>query len=433
MKFPSLLAGAGLLVLVYLLAKNVFDESTAFWAVLVCMASHHFGKLVWFARTDMVMVFGLYLAIYIVLCTNRPWLVKTLSVGFVMGLDYLAKGPAGPSLFAVWLLVWTYREGYFRRPKKWVGIIPGALVFIAIAGGWLLLVWDKPLFREVVLSEELAARVPGMAKKADPFYYYLPLLFVRIAPWTLLAIAALWNARKKPDWRNSQFLMWWALGMLILLSLVPEKRHDLLLPVYPPIFILAGLGIRYLTEPTVSNWLSWITWFFAAVLILLPPAALFLMKGVLTPWVWLMPAMAAMSGIVAVFIFKSRSKKAFIMVCLGLVIAHGLYHFGLGNNHPLHLYADLKEFTAPIRDASRNGEVLVWKTHPLISYELGIHRQDGNLEDLKNEKLKWLITEEPLAEKIIDATGWRLKEHSSFIKKERFAKINARLYAVEED
>ena len=73
MKLPSLLAGTGLLVLVFLIAERLFNKDTAFWAVVALMASHHFIKLIWFARTDMLMVFSLYLAVYFLLFLRSSW------------------------------------------------------------------------------------------------------------------------------------------------------------------------------------------------------------------------------------------------------------------------------------------------------------------------------------------------------------------------
>ncbi len=429
MKLPSLLSAMGLLVLIYLLAARFFDESAAFWAVLACMASHHFIKLAWFARTDMLMTFGLYLAIYLALFMRSSW-GGPVVVGLLMGINYLIKGPAGPVLFAAWLIMWMAVERRSLRPALFLRAVTGALLFLIIAGAWLAAMWNQPQFQSVVIGQELSARIPGVAHEVDPFYYYVPLLFQRIAPWSLVAIVTLFFALKRVEREKAIFCAFWALSMLVLLSLVPEKRHDLLLPVYPPIFILAGLGLRYFTEPALSRHGGWILWPVSAALIFFPALVPFLLKGNSSAWVLIFISMACLLGIMAAFQTRRKSATAIVWACAGIIVFHGLYYHGVANRRPIDLYERLEAFTAPVKQDARRGEVLVWREHPLMSYELGLSRPDGDLSGLAEEKPRWLITERALAPEIEKATGWRLTEKAALTVNERFTKIDARLYEV---
>ena len=430
MKLPSLLAGAGLLVLIYLLARRLFNESTAFWATLACMASHHFVKLVWFARTDMLMVFGLYLAIYLFFVLNSPWW-KSAVMGLLMGANYLIKGPAGPSFFGVWLLVWAFEGGYLFKPARWTYLVPGFLIFTAIAGWWLASVWNMPQFRNVVLIEELGSRVPGLGSEVDAFYYYVPLLFARIAPWSLVAMITLLAAQKRLEWQHARFVALWALGMFVFLSFIPVKRHDLLLPVYPPVFILAGLGLHYFTESQAVKTFKWLVWALAVPLIVLPGVFPLLMKPHVTPLLWVMAFAVCGCGAAAALCARKPSSAAIVWLCAGAIIIHGLYHHGLGNSHPVDLYARLEKFTAPVKEDATHGKVVVWGTHPLVSYELSLHQRIGNAGDLKKYKPEWLITEASRADEVRKDTGWSLTEKEAFVSRAKFAKIDARLYHVD--
>ena len=432
MKLPSLLAGTGLLVLVFLIAERLFNKDTAFWAVVALMASHHFIKLIWFARTDMLMVFSLYLAVYFLLFLRSSW-YKAFIIGLILGMSYLIKGPAGPSFFVVIFIIWAAREHPLFHRKQWIYIVPGIAVFCLIVGTYIAVVWGNPQFQEVVIKQELIARTPGMANHFDPVYNYFIWLFSRIAPWPIIAIAAPFFARHRPERQSVNFVALWALGILVFMSALPDKRHDYLLALYPPIFILAGLGMRYLTEFYETRGYRWITLSLAGVLILVPGLMPFFMKQGTTVWIWLLSFVASCCGLLMVWHTQKKYRFALVWLCAGLIIMNGLYHYGLGNTHPIHLFEELRAFTTGVKSTVNEDQLRVWHSHPLISYELGIHQHVYNLKDLDTEPHpKWLITETKLADQIERVTGWRLQEQSSLVMKERYSRIDARLYRVQE-
>ncbi len=432
MKLPSLLAGAGLLVLVFLISERLFDRDTAFWSVIALLASHHFIKLTWFARTDMLMVFSLHLAIYFLLFLRSSW-YKALVIGLIMGMGYLVKGPAGPSFFVVIFIIWAACEGFLFHPKRWISIVPGIAVFCLVVGSYIAVVWKEPHFQEVVIRQELIARTPGMANHFDPVYNYFIWLFVRIAPWPIIAITAFFLARHSPERRSVNFVALWVLGILVFMGALPDKRHDYLLALYPPVFVLAGLGMNYLTGLYDTRGYRWITLSLAGVLILVPGLMPFLMKQGTTAWIWLLSFIASCCGLLTVWYTQKKYRFAVVWLCAGLIIINGLYHYGLGNTHPIHLFEELRTFTTGVKSTVKGDQLLVWRSHPLISYELGIHQHVYNLRDLNTEPHpKWLVTETKFADQVEQATGWQLQEQSSLVLKERYSQIDARLYRVQE-
>jgi hypothetical protein len=431
MKLPSLIAGAGLLVLVFLIAEKLFNKDAAFWAVVALMASHHFIKLTWFARTDMLMVFSLHLAVYFLLFLTSSW-YKALVIGLILGMSYLIKGPAGPSFFVIIFIIWAAREGSLFHPKRWIYIVPGIAVFCLIVGIYIAVVWRNPQFQEVAIKQELIARTPGMANHFDPVYNYFIWLFSRIAPWPIIAITGLFFARHRPERQSVNFVALWALGILGFMSALPDKRHDYLLALYPPIFILAGLGMHYLTGLYETRGYRWVTLSLAGILILVPVLMPFLMKQEVTAWIWLLSLVASCCGLLTVWYTQKKYRFALVWLCAGLIIMNGLYHYGLGNTHPIHLFEELRAFTTGVKSTVNEDQLRVWHSHPLISYELGIHQHVYNLKDLNTEPHpKWLITETKLADQVERATGWELQEQSSLVMKERYSRIDVRLYRVQ--
>jgi|GEM_PF-1229491 len=436
MKLPSLLAGVVLLALIFLIARRLFDPVSAFWAAAACLASFHFVRLIWIARTDMVMVAGLYLALYLVLSRPATWRLS-LAVGLLMGLNFLTKGPPGPIFLLIWLAVLGGLKGSLTRKKAWLNLLPGLLVFLALSLTWLALVWQAPGFQEKVVGGQVLRRLPLAGQAQDPWYLYFTWLLARIAPWPLVALAAVLLARRRPEAGPAALVGLAALALLLFLSLVGVKRHDLLLPVYPAVFILAGLGLRYLTEPPWARPLLWLIRALGLAFLALPlalPLSL-LMNGprIMTRPVTLLTgsflALAGLAGLAALWLARRGPSPALIPLLAGLIIIHGLYPHGLANPHPVGDYLRLRAFTRDLRGPAQKGEVLVWGARPLIWYELGLHGRPRFPAELKGDPPRYLVLGPGRAEVVRLATGWRLKELAA-LKLDRYQENEARLYAV---
>ena len=118
-KLPSLLAGAGLVWIIFLTGRNMFGVQAGLLGAGACLASFHFMRLAWLARTDMVMVFLLHLAVYLTM-TLRKEPLRSLVVGLALGACFLTKGPVGPLFYLGWLLVWGIYGGAIKIPRAYL-------------------------------------------------------------------------------------------------------------------------------------------------------------------------------------------------------------------------------------------------------------------------------------------------------------------------
>src|SRR4029077_14470890 len=126
-------------------------------------------------------------------------------------------------------------RGTDATTSAWSGWLPWLVsffVFILWAGGGILFV---PEFTEHVVLREFAGRFSGEEHRAQPFYFYLPHLLHRFAPWSLLLIGfgvVAWrrnndgSTESRPTKLSPEtfWLVAWSLGGLIVMSFVPSKR-----------------------------------------------------------------------------------------------------------------------------------------------------------------------------------------------------------------
>jgi Alg9-like mannosyltransferase family len=140
--------------------------------------------------------------------------------------------------------VLRHRRGF---PSGWSGWWPWILslgIFLAWAIGGIAL---QPGFYDDVVVREFAGRFTETIHKVQPIYFYFPHLLHKFAPWSVLIIAlaiAFWRQRGRLRMRpETLWLVYWSVGGLILMSIIPSKRVDRIFPLVPPLCLLLGAQV----------------------------------------------------------------------------------------------------------------------------------------------------------------------------------------------
>ncbi len=163
----------------------------------------------------------------------------------------LTKGPLGLVLAAGGLVAagWEWRSG---PPARLRGLHwSGPLLWLGLVGGWFALAYaavGDELIRKMVMHE-LAGHVTGtdaggLKPFSQPFHAWLYFLS-RYLPWSVFACVGFWRVWRHPagseeERRFERFLFCWFWLGLLLFTLAPHKRPDLLLPLVPAAALLAG-------------------------------------------------------------------------------------------------------------------------------------------------------------------------------------------------
>ena len=198
------------------------------------------------------------------LLSKRP-LAGALVMGTTLGLNFLAGGLGGVlpplTLLAIPLL-----------QKRWTAFAVAAGVGTVIAATWLLLLaQNDPVFLDAWWSAELAAIDPhggfsvGHAKFLGWFAW--PVLFV--APW------ALWRSRKNLS-APELILPLLGAAVALLWFLAHEARTPAILPLIPPLVLLAATGSARLRRGAANawDWFGMMTFTIAAALVWLGSIAM---------------------------------------------------------------------------------------------------------------------------------------------------------------
>lgn len=157
-----------------------------------------------------------------------------LLAGVFMGLSFMSKGPVA---FYALLLPFLLSYCYFYRPSmkgKW-GMVGMMIAVCAVVGcWWYVFIY---LFHGDAMAY-VANKESGswLNHNVRPWYYYWK-FFLETGVWSLLLLTAvflpLWSKAERKK-KAYLFPLTWMLLMLILLSLLPEKKSRYLLPVLMP-------------------------------------------------------------------------------------------------------------------------------------------------------------------------------------------------------
>ncbi|MBI4798058.1 MAG: glycosyltransferase family 39 protein, partial [Desulfarculus sp.] len=231
-------------LLVYLLGRSLWEARSGFLAALCLATSLMFMALSCVLIVDMVLCFGVVLAVYGAweLRLGRRWGGYLFWTGCAVG--FLTKGLLGPGLpaMAVVLFALLGREWILlKRLADW----RGALLFLILVAPWNILVsLANPEYPAYFLHENVGRLVAGQEfKRHQPFWYYLPLLPAAFLPWVAFlpwAMRQTWPGRAWLAAPNRPWLLpaVWLGSFLLFMSAGSSKMMHYALPMLPPLALL---------------------------------------------------------------------------------------------------------------------------------------------------------------------------------------------------
>ncbi len=159
-----------------------------------------------------------------------------------MGLAILAKGPVGaalPIIAALVFLAWQRDLGAVRRFQ----VIPGLALTIVIAAPWFIVIAirEPGFFDFYFVGEHLRRAFESDYSHGGPFWYYVPVVFIGLLPYSMLVPFLTWRAMTPNPARR--FCVAAAVVIFALFSLAGAKLVPYVLPAMAPLSVLLADGI----------------------------------------------------------------------------------------------------------------------------------------------------------------------------------------------
>ena len=357
---PLLFALGGVLF-TYAAARRIYGRSAGLAAAFVLGTSLLYYALARFLVLDMAVSVLMSAALFCFILgvrepppaaasnswtARRRWLFYGLYAS--AALATLAKGLIGflvtGAVMFLWLLI--FRQWKRLRP---IYLPTGALLFLAIAAPWHLLVAARnpTWFHHYVVYEHFERFLTPVASRPGPWWYFIPIILLGLFPWCGFLPAGLrsafrggWAERDKDA--DTWFFVIWAGFIFLFFSVSNSKLPPYILPVFPALAVLIG---RWLAPGLPECWLRLrgglrVFGFFAGLIaaalcvVVLRPAMIHGMSAAqaqaLRPAAFILAAVLVSGGILApAFARAGRASAALATLAATTVLLCGILTFAV--------------------------------------------------------------------------------------------------------
>ena len=234
-RFPSVLAGLGIVILITKLAFRWFGGRVAVFTALVQTTTVYFITYARLAEAEMLLAFFIVLALFLFVRvhsigdpSSEPHGASAFLFWVVVGLSNLAKGLGFGAFFiiapcATYLILRSDRAAW-RRTISWSGIVLGLAIALAwpIAVLFLRAPQVGALWRGTIEDRVLGGGFD------QPWWYYFTTFPWQLLPWTPALLFGAGPSLSRA-WRQSdsadRFIWCWAIVPVAFLTLFRGKHH----------------------------------------------------------------------------------------------------------------------------------------------------------------------------------------------------------------
>jgi len=256
-RFPSAFAALFATLAMAWLAWRVYGAETARWLLLLLPTTVGMIGFSHAAATDMP--FAGMLTIAMVCAARLLGLIPRSSsptsftystsfisffFGFFLGLAVLAKGPAAIILSGGAVLLWAALTKRYRDAFRCLHRVAIASFCLTALPWYILCARRNPdFFRVFIIEHNFKRYLTPEFQHIQPFWFYIPILLIAFAPWTLALLwAALYGGlRYLPTRRLNPMtilLLCWSIFCLVFFSISKSKLPSYILPTIPVISLL---------------------------------------------------------------------------------------------------------------------------------------------------------------------------------------------------
>ncbi len=251
LRLPSALIATLMAIYLYKLAvKFVGNKTYALNSVLILVTSFYIlfsGRNgTWDIFAHSFMLGGIYFLFRFFSDYKKEYQNAILS-GIFIGLSFMSKGPVSHyALLLPFLIAYgaVYKFSGFKG--KIIPLLILLLITLILSSWWAIAIY---LFDTASASAIADKEATAWANRnTRPFYYYWS-FFTQSGIWTIPAFIGLLYPYLKSrviNLKAYQFTLVWTLAVVVLLSLIPEKKSRYLLPVLIPLAFNTSFYIEYL-------------------------------------------------------------------------------------------------------------------------------------------------------------------------------------------
>ena len=256
------LTGFLTVLVVWWSGRKLFGESAGLYAAMVLISNLYFVLMGHVNALDMGLTLFTTLALAGFCFAQRDGATRQeqklgmLLTWAAMAFSVLSKGLIGIVLPSVTLLLYSLLARDWTVWRR-LSLIPGLLIFLAIAAPWFLAVsMVNPEFpRFFFIQEHFLRYATDEGRREGPVYYFISILLIGMLPWMVVMLDTLWRTakeRSKLD-RAALILLIWTIFVFVFFSISKSKLPSYILPMFPALALLMGRHLAALSASELKT------------------------------------------------------------------------------------------------------------------------------------------------------------------------------------
>tara|TARA_Y100000588_G_scaffold362456_1_gene424175 strand:+ start:220 stop:1851 length:1632 start_codon:yes stop_codon:yes gene_type:complete len=260
-RLPSALSGLALSFLSLIIGSQLFNKRVGLLAGTITATSFGIILMGRQALPDLPLAFFVSLTTWSAFCAGRPHdqellpegnhsptrLHWSILCGLSAGAGFLMKGPVALILPTLILSPFLIRRLFLKRTPSRLRqdlqlFCIGVAIFLIVSTPWFYLMVNEHgmgYLERFFLTENLDRFLTDQYNSPRPWWYYIPIVFGGLLPWSLFSLCWLKDLFEKirPD-KENLFLIWWATAPFVFFSLSGGQQPRYVLPLIIPLALL---------------------------------------------------------------------------------------------------------------------------------------------------------------------------------------------------
>ncbi len=238
-RFPNSLCALFCVIFLYFFIRRWSGEPVAFLSSVILTTSFSFLSMARIVTTDMLFTFCLFLSLLLFYGYYREKKSFFIYLFYVaMAAATLAKGPVALILMGGTILIFLFTERnlHFISEMK---IVKGLAIYLIVTLPWIIAISlrEKEFLYFFFVDQHILRFLTSKHKRTGPMYYFLPVLFGGLFPWSIFLPRAVIQTWKIKELR---LMFIWAFVVFAFFSISGSKLPPYILPLFPPTAIILG-------------------------------------------------------------------------------------------------------------------------------------------------------------------------------------------------
>jgi hypothetical protein len=251
-RFPNALCAFLCVIFLYFFVRRWFNEQMAFLSSVILITSFSFLAMARIVTTDMLFTLCLFLSLLLFYGYYREKKSSFIYLFYAaIAAATLAKGPVALILMGGTILIFLFTERNFRFIME-MKVLKGLAIYLIITLPWIIAISlrEKEFLYFFFMDQHILRFLTSKHNRSGPMYYFLPVLFGGMFPWSIFIPRAMANV-----WKNKELrlMLVWVFVVFAFFSISGSKLPPYILPLFPPMAIILSYLFHNKWQSQVIN------------------------------------------------------------------------------------------------------------------------------------------------------------------------------------